>query len=167
MTHKIIRLEWFEIAMAAEIGNRRQIEAMRANKKPAYSFLDGSQTQDEWELHIQGAMGECAVAKYYRLYWNGSVNTFKLADIDGKIQVRTRRKDYYDLLVRPADSDNDIFILVTGVVGSYSQSLTIRGWCWGHEAKRKQWSKTHGNRPAAYFVPQNQLHDMGKLKELL
>jgi len=159
-----VELEWFEIAMASDIGVRRQIEAMRVNKKPAYGYRDGSKTQDEWEIHIQGACGECVVAKHCKMFWNGSVNTFKLPDLGCKIQVRTRRKHSYDLLVRPREPDNDIYILVTGVIGSYTKSLTIRGWCWGHEAKANpNWLHDYGNRPAAYFVPADTLHDMEEL----
>jgi hypothetical protein len=111
-------------------------------------------------MHIEGACGEAAVAKALNVFWSGTVNTFKRGgDIGSKIQVRTRSKSYYELIVRQDDRDDDIFILVTGKAPSFD----VVGWTLGKDAKKEQWIQTHGNREAAWFVPQKELLDINTL----
>jgi hypothetical protein len=88
------------------------------------------------------------------LFWDGSVNTFKQADV-GTWQIRTRSEPHYELIVRPNDSDSDRFVLVLGRAPSY----TIYGWIQGIAAKKPAWLKRHGGRPPAYFVPQLALNN--------
>ena len=138
-----VKLEYHEALIAAEVGMRRQLAAL--GRPDAHGF-DG---ENGWTVHIEGAGGEMAFAKSADLYWNGSVNTYKVGGDVGLIQVRTRSKHDYDLIVRHDDRDEDIFVLVTGKMPNYQ----IRGWIQGGEAKQDEWVKTHGGRPAAWFVP--------------
>lgn len=139
--------------MASEIGRLRHLVSVKRGLLDQHGF-----TGDGWAEHIEGACGELAVAKALGRYWDGSVNTFEQPDLPG-LQVRTRSQTYYDLIVRPADSDDDLFVLVTGRCPRY----VVRGWIKGADAKQEQWLQTHGNRPGAYFVPQSALHEMSKL----
>ena len=148
-------LELSELAQAAWVGIRRHINAIQEGKKDSHGF-DGT---DGWTKHIEGASGELAVAKLLNIYWDAPVGTFKTGADVGELQVRTRSRSDYDLIVREVDRDEDVFILVTGVAPVFR----VRGWITGGEAKRSEWLKTHGGRPAAYFVPQDDLKPLSSL----
>jgi len=128
---------------------RRQIEALRQHRPDRHGF-DG---EDGWTIHIEGAAGEMAVAKLRNRYWNGSVNTFKTGGDVGAVQVRTRSKAHYDLIVRDDDRNDDAFFLVIGSIPVFD----VVGWIKGRDAKRPEWLQTYGERPPAYFVPQSAL----------
>jgi hypothetical protein len=150
-----VTLRWFEVLLAASVGVRRQLEALRASLPDCHGF-DG---ETSWQVHIEGACGEMAFAKAARLFWSGSVNSFKNGCDMGNIQVRTRSREDYDLIVRENDRDEDAFVLVIGKAPEYR----VVGWIRGADAKRPEWRKTYGNRPAASFVPQAALRDMTML----
>jgi len=106
-----------------------------------------------------------AVAKLLGKYWGGSVGTFqKQGDIDScAVEVRTRRKHGWDLIIRDRDPDERVFVLVTGTAPNYR----VCGWLHAGSAKQQQWRKDHGGYGAAYFVPQNALREMHELIEVL
>jgi hypothetical protein len=149
-----VTLNSYEVGGGVRVGGSRHYHALKANKPDCHGF-DG----DGWGAHIEGALGEQAVAKALNIYWDGSVNTWKAEDLAG-IQVRTRREHWHDLIVRPDDSDASAWVLVTGKEGDY----IVRGWIAGGEAKRQEWLKDHGQRPKAYFVPQSALRPLAELK---
>lgn len=149
-----VSLEWFEVSRAALVGVSRNVEALRkgcVNRMPV---------SDEWSIHILGALGECAFAKATNRYWNGSVNTFKAGgDVGDNIQIRTRSKHSYDLIVRDGDKDCDVFVLVTG--GPHE--FTIHGWVPAAEAKQPKFRANYGGYGEAYFVPQSALRPIDPL----
>lgn len=151
-----IRLSRSEVMRATLVGVHRHLEAKAKRLRDKHGF-----TGDGWGIHIEGALGECALAKALNRYWEGGVNTFKAGDV-GALQVRTRSNPEYDLLIRPDDPDRDIFVLVTGEMPCY----TIHGWIRGWEAKRPEFLKPYGNRPAAYFVPKEELKPLAVLGDL-
>jgi hypothetical protein len=149
-----IKLTAHELMQAVTVGGMRQISALM-NKLPDKHGFDGP----GWSEHIEGFCGELAVAKAINCYCSGSVNTFKVGgDLGEKIQVRTRSKHSYELIVRPGDRDDDVFVLVTG----RSPDFVVRGWIAGRDAKRDDWKKTHGGRDEAFFVPQAALEPMAR-----
>lgn len=145
-----VRLESHEVALAAQVGIRRQLEALARNLPDKHGYQG-----DGWSIHIHGAGGELAFAKAAGMYWNGSVNTFKAPDLAGNIQVRTRSGvgGREDLIVRPGDASSDVFVLVVGQVPEF----VVAGWCYGSQAKQKRFAQNYGDRPSAYFVPRKQL----------
>lgn len=143
-----VRLAEHEIVMAAGVGVRRQAEALAKGLPDKHGF-EG----EGFAVHIDGALGELAVAKATNRFWNGSVSTFKAGGDVGRIQVRTRSKDWYDLIVRRDDRDDDAFVLVTGRCPVYK----VWGWIRGADAKREAFLQTHGDREAAWFVPKDAL----------
>ena len=148
-----MELEWFELSRAALVGVSRNVEAMRkgcVNRMPI---------SDEWGIHILGALGEAAFAKGTNRYWNGGVNTFKGSDVGKNIQVRTRSQHSYELIVRRADHDSDIYVLVTGG----PQVFVLRGWMLCSDAKQDKYLANHGNHGEAFFVPQCDLHPIEQL----
>jgi hypothetical protein len=151
-----VTLAWHEYAMASEIGRLRQLASVRHGRRDQHGFEGLG-----WSEHIEGACGELAVAKHLNVYWDGSVDTFKADDLP-HLQVRTRSLHHYDLLVRPQDSDEAIWVHVTGRCPVYR----VHGWLYGHEAKKPCWLQAVGGRPPAYFVPQAALHSIDDLPNL-
>lgn len=152
----VVKLSIPELYTAANIGVLRQIESVRKGLPDKHGF-DG---MNGWSVHIDGAAGEIAVAKCLGTYWGGSCNTFKTEGDVGKLEVRTRSKDYYDLIVRDDDRDDSIFVLVIHPTG---REYTVVGWITGRDAKQNKWRKDYGGRPPAYFVPQSELRDISEL----
>jgi hypothetical protein len=143
-----VNLEWFEVSRAALVGVSRQVEAMRKGLKNTL------EANDEWSAHILGALGECAFAKATNRYWNGSVNTFTVGgDVGARMQIRTRSRHTYDLIVREKDDDNDCYVLVTGGPDNFQ----IHGWMLARDAKKQQYLANYGNYGQAYFVPKSAL----------
>lgn len=114
-----------------------------------------------WQIHCEGACGEMAVAKALNIHNPLTIDNFTGADLGTSIQVRTRSKHYYDLLVREGDGDDQAFVLVTGGCPEYR----VHGWMWGRDAKRGEWLKEYGGHPPAYFVPQSELRPLSELPE--
>ncbi len=144
-----ITLDWYEVSVAAKIGAARQIQSLHQGKPDAH----GRGKDNGWTDHIAGVAGEIACAKALDLYWRPSVNTFKVGGDVGKIQVRTRSRSNYQLIVRDNDDDDAKFVLVRGAIPHFD----VVGWILGKDAKKDEYSQTHGGRPAAYFVPDEAL----------
>lgn len=151
-----IRLELTpaEMLLAATTGVHRNVAAIRRGL-PDVAGHSGS----GWDLHVEGACGEMAVAKHLGLFWNGSINTFRSGNDVGAWQVRTRSRADYDLVVRPNDKPENIFILVIGIAPVFD----IIGWISGSDARRDEWKQTYGGRPEAWFVPQKNMNPMNTL----
>lgn len=149
-----VNLEWFEVSRAALVGVSRNVEALRKHLQNARPT-----NENEWHIHILGALGECAFAKATGRYWSGSVNTFKTGGDVGAIQIRTRSKHHYDLIVRDGDSDDDLFVLVTGGPNEFA----VHGGIRGRDAKKDEFRQDYGNYGAAYFVPKDRLHDLSRI----
>lgn len=148
-----MELEWFEVSRAALVGVARNVEAMR---KGCVSRMP---IGDEWNAHILGALGEAAFAKATNRYWSGSVNTFKAADVGDNIQIRTRSKASYDLIVRAGDKDDDVYVLVTGGPAEF----VLHGWIRCADAKRSEFKANYGMHGEAYFVPKSELQPIDPL----
>lgn len=149
-----VSLEKYELQLASHVGCQRHVEAICADLQDRYGADKGG-----WNLHIEGACGELAFAKLLNIYWNGSINTFGLGGDVGDIQVRTRSRHDYELIVRAKDRDGDAFVLVTGVAPNY----VVRGWLFGQEAKRDEWLNAHGGRTPSWFIPHKELHPIFEL----
>lgn len=129
-------------------GVERQIQNLAKNRKPAH----GAGRKNDWQLHIEGIMGEMALAKYFGLYWSG---VGRLRDFDvGNVDVRTRPHERSRLILHKEDPDDRCFFLVLGVNGCYR----IRGWIQARDGKREEWwDDPVGGRPC-YWIPQEELH---------
>lgn len=134
-----------ELACASTVAALRHYSATLRGARDGH----GLKRQLDASCHYDGACAEVAAAKALGIYWPASVNSYKDADLAPDWQVRGRSRHDYELIVRPDDADEHRYVLVTGV----APKLVVRGWMWGREAKREEWLKGHGGRPAAYFVP--------------
>lgn len=150
MAQVTIRLTLFEILEAASKGVMRQVQNLEKRRRQANNHDPGR----DWQDHINGALGECAVAKWLGIYWTGNLGNLQAADV-GPFEVRTRSRAGYDLILHESDPDDRAFVLVTGLNGEY----VIRGWILARDGKKREyWKDPAGGRPA-FFVPQAQLMD--------
>jgi hypothetical protein len=152
----IVKLNWAEIAMCAGVGVRRKVESLRTSLSPLHKF----DAHGGFEIDIQGACGEYAVAKALGLAWNGSVGSFKLPDV-GPYQVRTKvSTNYQGLALRTNDKDDEITILVEGRVPNFE----LKGWICNANGKQKRFEKViQSGRPPAFLVPPAELHSIESL----
>tara|TARA_E500000318_G_scaffold3404_1_gene3839 strand:+ start:4581 stop:5060 length:480 start_codon:yes stop_codon:yes gene_type:complete len=143
----IVELTPFEMCQAGQAGVMRQVENLKLNRKPYY----GAGSSNDWQLHIEGCLGEMALAKHLKLYWSGKG---KFRDLDvGDFDVRTSQRDWGDLILHDKDDDEKIFWSVAGKNGKYR----INGWIKAKDGKKKEfWKDPAGGRPA-YFVPRTAL----------
>ena len=115
------------------------------------------------DIHLLGAAGEVAVASYLGM----KEHLFKETearrgsdDLPG-IDVKTRSKHQYDLIVQKNEDACKKFVLVT----IESQKTFLHGWCYGHEALQERfWADPARGRPA-YFVPKEALSPMETLND--
>jgi hypothetical protein len=149
-----------ERRLAMEEGMRRQhvneAQGLRGRNGGAWK---GSKALD---IHLLGAAGEVAVASYLGM----KEHLFKETearrgsdDLPG-IDVKTRSKASYDLIVQKREDPKKKFVLVT----IENQQTLLHGWCYGEEAMQEQhWADPARGRPA-YFVPKVALHSIGSLR---
>jgi hypothetical protein len=114
------------------------------------------------QVHLLGAAGEMAVASYlglkHELYKETEAKRGS-DDLPG-IDVKTRSKKHYDLIVQKNESPSKKFVLVT----IENQETLLHGWCYGEEAMMDEyWADPARGRPA-YFVPQKALRSMESLR---
>jgi hypothetical protein len=75
------------------------------------------------------------------------------------MDIKTRSKHSYDLIVQKKEDPRKKFVLVT----ICKQQTLLWGWCCGEEAmKEEYWADPARGRPA-YFFPKEQLHPMETL----
>jgi hypothetical protein len=112
-------------------------------------------------IHLLGAAGEMAVASYlglkHHLYQETEAKRGS-CDLPG-IDVKTRSRHSYDLIVQKNEHPDKKFVLVT----IQDKKTVIHGWIRGKDAmKQEYWSDPAGGRPA-YFVPKTALQPMSAL----
>ena len=118
--------------------------------------------QKALDVHLLGAAGEMAVASYLGLkeYLYRETEAKRGSDDLPGIDVKTRSKHSYDLIVQKNENPEKKFVLVT----IESQKTLIHGWCYGREAMQEQyWADPARGRPA-YFVPKEALCSMDTLE---
>ena len=142
-----------------EEGMRRQAvnEAKRLRGRNGGASF-GSKALD---IHLLGAAGEMAVASYldmkHELY--KEVEAKKGSDDLPGIDVKTRSKASYDLIVQKNEDPEKKFVLVT----IENQQTLLHGWCYGRQAMdERYWADPARGRPA-FFMPKENLHPMETL----
>ena len=138
-----VSLSASEMMSAALAGVMRQVENCVRSRPPRF----GAGIANDWQLHIEGCLGEYALAKFLGVFWPGK-GKLRAADV-GDMDVRTRSRDNYELILHESDPDDRVFWLVCGSNGKYA----VKGWITGQDGKRREfWKDPAGGRPA-YFVP--------------
>jgi hypothetical protein len=112
-------------------------------------------------IHLLGAAGEMATASYLGLkdfLYQETEAKRGSCDLPG-IDVKTRSRHHYDLIVQKNESPEKRYVLVT----IENKKTLIHGWIRGKDAmKEEYWSDPAGGRPA-YFVPKTALMPMSTL----
>jgi hypothetical protein len=148
-----------ERQQAMEEGLRRQgfneSKGLRGRNGGAWK---GSKALD---IHLLGAAGEMAVASYLGmkpLLYQETEAKRGSDDLPG-IDVKTRSKHKYDLIVQKNEDPKKKFVLVT----IEDKTTLIHGWCYGEEAMEEEyWADPARGRPA-YFFPKEKLRSMDEL----
>jgi len=114
------------------------------------------------DIHLLGAAGEMAVASYlgmkHELYKEVEAKRGSY-DLPG-IDIKTRSKHQYDLIVQKNELPEKKYVLVT----IENKTTLIHGWIYGGEAmQEKFWADPARGRPA-YFVPKEMLRCMSTLE---
>lgn len=132
----------------------------RRRNGPADTSTAGQASHDP-DLYFIGTVGEFGVAKVFG--WpKPSLHTFYDPSLPFQIHVRTRPKIAHDMIVRDADSPNDVFVktIVAPPV------VELVGWLPGRECRRAEWRHRHGGA-MVWFVPSDALRDMSELVKLV
>lgn len=145
-----------ERALAMQEGMRRQgvneAKGLRGRNGGAWR---GGKALD---IHLLGAAGEMAVGSMLcmkHLLYKETEAKRGSDDLPG-IDVKTRSKHSYDLIVQKNEDPSKKFVLVTIEKGV----TLVHGWCWGGEAMdEKFWADPARGRPA-YFVGKEHLRPM-------
>jgi len=157
----IVHLTDGELRAAAFLGGRRDEASRARGLKAGHGFGAESNTDAAAAIDILGAEGEYAVAKALGLPMPDTVNTFKLPDLPGRLQVRASNHPKCHLLVRPKDADGDNFILVQALGGG---RYDVLGWLPGRAAKRREFEYAKNGRPPVYLVPRGKLRAVDDLR---
>ena len=155
-----VELDWNEVSLGAFVGLRRTITSLRKGRHRDVWATKVKNKDSRWQVEIEGSLAEVAVAKHLGVFWDGSVDTFKRADV-GSVQVRHTELQEGCLIVRPEDADDEKYILVCGTYPIYE----LCGWMLGVMAKKEEFIRDPGGVKSAFFIPQKFLSDMKELKQ--
>lgn len=117
-------------------------------------------------MHTLGAAGEMAVASFLGL--EGHVFQETMArrgscDLPPNIDVKTRARHYYDLIVQLDEEQDKRLVLVT----IENRETRIHGWINSSDAMQEKWRKECVKNRPAYFVPQTALLPLSSLQQCL
>jgi len=165
-----IELSWPEIRQACEKGLERWYNASKAGRSREKGRFDLG-----IETHVSGAIGELAISKFLDVPYEPSTEApdTDIGDIQ-KYQVKAITIRHHSLIIRQHDNPNFPFVLIfldllqPKNVTPYCELL---GWINGKEARQSKFLKDPANKNGiqryAYFVPQNALHPISTLPNLL
>ena len=164
-----VRLTEREMLLAASSGVQREVECLRKLNGGESVVLEYEKNNNQvgpgglWQNHIEGAMGEFAVAKFLGLY-PGGITDKDATDVGEHYEVRTRPKSYYELFVRKCEKEykeDKYFILAQGSYGVY----TIRGWITAYEVfAHPEWFHNNSGKVSyQYWVPHEFLQSIETL----
>ena len=115
------------------------------------------------DIHLLGAAGEMAVASHLgmkHLLYKETQAKRGSDDLPG-MDIKTRSKHSYDLIVQRNENPDKKFVLVT----IQDKTTLIHGWCYGRDAMKEEfWADPARGRPA-YFVTKEHLRPMETLND--
>ena len=158
MIPNVVSLSWGEIRIAALVGIDRYLRAIARARTPNLRT-----TVNNWEAHIVGALGECAVATALDLHWNaGSPDLDHDGDL-ARLQIRATTRSSGGLIVRPRDDDLSVFVLVI----EDPPRFYLPGWITGAEAKSERYYRDPDSSigDPYFLVPQSALRPLDYLSD--
>jgi hypothetical protein len=153
-SYKVYSLSPEERDMALREAYRRQ----SVNEQNLIKGRNGGAETGDLALfyHKIGAAGEMAVASYLGLkskVFQEEKPTRGSFDLPGKIDVKTRAKHGYDLIVQVDDNPEKIYWLVT----IENKQIRIHGWINHVDCIKDEYMKDPAGGRPAYFVPKERL----------
>ena len=108
-------------------------------------------------MGVAGEMAFSAMTGLPRLHLLHDPAGIGAPDFAPDIELVTRSRATYDLLIRPEREPARRFVLMVCV---FPWAFEARGWLPGRVAMQDAYLQAYAGRPAAYFVPQQQLLPM-------
>lgn len=142
----------------------RQLAIAEAERRQSYnearriSGRNGGSDKGELALiyHKLGAAGEVAVASYLGLkdfLFKDESPARGSYDLPYKIDVKTRARHSYDLIVQLDDKSDKVYWLVT----IENREIRIHGWINHSDCTKNEYIKDPAGGRKAYFVPKSAL----------
>jgi hypothetical protein len=155
-----IELTPFEVLVGGLIGTARNDQALRGRFRESTGQSNG----DKFGNNIEGLLGEIAVCRWRKIYWDMSMGAVGGPDA-GPYEVRTNCSRLYDdLNLRPGKDElkkNKISVC------AFTPVFRLDGWIWGDEAMKAapcEWFRLGApGRPPAWWVPRRMLHPIEEL----
>jgi hypothetical protein len=142
-----VRLTYGQLSMAAHVAVMRNASNILKEIAPKHG---ASNAEGSWEMNINSCCAELAVARYTNRFWCGTFNNFKARDVGGLVDVRSRSREDYDLILYRDDPDDVPFVHVW----SHSPDFTLWGWMFASDGKKEEyWSDPSGKNRPNFFVP--------------
>lgn len=159
-----------EIKLSPESLALAETEAMRRQSQNEAKGLRGRNKaphkgEKALKMHLLGCLGEVAVAELLGLQehlFQAETAVRGSTDLPGNIEVKTRSKHNYDLLIQLDDDPGKIFVLVTHEGG---ETAKIWGWIYGRDAARREWIREFVRGRPCYAVPQKALNSIENIKD--
>lgn len=143
-----------EMRLTGELGLSRRITSL---SKAMNDKQIGGQA---WDIDINGAMGEYALAKILKIPWEPTLNTFKVPDV-GDLHVRTTTFQTGRLIIRPGDPYG-IYVLII----ANAPIFRAAGWVNYHTGQfpLEYWTRPSKSGPECWAIPQEYLVSISELK---
>ncbi len=147
-----IRLTQEDLRLVEEVADKRH--HWNRDRGGANTYGLGERVHErDLTLDRDGAAAELAVAKYWDLEWEPIWDRLDKRRPDvGHLHVRSTRVITGSLMIHPDDPDGP-FVLAVVLV---NDEISLRGWLYSRDAKRKQFWRTDTGRPA-FFARQRYL----------
>ena len=151
-----------DFGLCLHLASDRTVESLRANRKDAIFDKDHIAA---FNVHLLGAIGEVAFAKWLGVYPSWSCRQFKgmAADVGDRYEIRHRASKAHDLILRGGEPVDRVYVLTRGVP---PEPIEVSGWTTGTEHRRDEFLMDYGSHGEAWFVPASQLHPAGMLREV-
>jgi hypothetical protein len=148
-----------EMITAGTVGIRRRVQNIINGRGPTHGSKHSADA-GALDNDIVGCMAEFAVAKYFNLYWSGTIGELEAPDVGGLIEVRMVRERIHRLRLHPEDKQQFPYVLALAEL----PRIWLLGYCWWKDgAIAANWSDPSGCDRPAFFVP-NPLSHVDELK---
>jgi hypothetical protein len=149
-----VKLSRHELLSAAVAGCQRRVVSVEVQRP---QFYGADERGNYWQIDIQGAIAEFAVAKAFDKYWEPATDK-SLKSLPGDVgfyQIRSTMHKTGQLIVHERDADDVPFILAI-VSEPY---VKLAGFLYGGEAKQIGDKRKYGD----YWVSQDKLRSLSEL----
>ena len=120
------------------------------------------------EMHKLGCTGEFAVAVFLGMQehvFQEQAARAGSVDLPGNIEVKTRSKHGYDLLIQLDDDPNKLFVLATCNRALDARRVIISGWAYGKDVMKRELVREFVRGRPCYAVPQSILKPIESLEQ--